>query len=558
MSRVPGLFADGRGRQFALVAGLALGQAAAAGLAAFATRDVFAHWTEPEPPGAALLMLAAAAGLFAGCRWAERVIAERLGQDFAAAMRRAVFAQVARMPASDVARRRAGGLALRFVGDLAALRGWASRGAARLVSAGVALPATALVLAWLSPAAALGAAGPMVLGLAAMALAGQRLAPLHRRLRRRRARLAADMSERLPLAPDLRLMGRLSREFARLDRLAAGLAAAALAQVRSAAALRVAPDLAGAVAGVAVTIACWRAGASTAELAGALAALGLMTAQLRDLAGICDRWRAFCAARVKLTALLDAPRLPAAETATRPRAAGPALRFETVDAGPVRGFSAALEAGGKGALLGANGAGKSTLLMLAAGLLVPDQGRVSIFGVRPTALAATVRRETILYLGARPPILAGSLRRAMTLGLARRPDDATLQSVAARVGLSATLTRLGGLDGTVTEAGRNLSSGEVARLALARFALSSAGLVLLDEPAAALDAAGRATFLEIVAEHAGAVLVATHDATLARAFDHRWTLEGARLAGVAGAASPVASPAPLAVTGHDGGPDGGP
>lgn len=94
MSRAPGLFAEGRGRRFALVAGFALGQAVAAALAAFATRDVFAHWGGAGLPEAAVATLVGAAGLLAASR------------------------------------RRTGDLALRFVGDLSALRSWVSRGAA--------------------------------------------------------------------------------------------------------------------------------------------------------------------------------------------------------------------------------------------------------------------------------------------------------------------------------------------------------------------------------------------------------------------------------------------
>ena len=524
MSRVPGLFAEGRGRRFALVAGLALGQAAAAALAAFATRDVFANWGGAELPEAAIATLIVAAGLLATSRWAERVVAERLGQEFAVAVRRAVFIQVARMPAPDVARRRTGALALRFVGDLSALRTWVSRGAARLVSAGVALPATIAALAWLNPAAALGAAVPLLCGLAVMALIGARLSPLHRRLRRRRARLAADMSERLPMAPELRLMGRLPRELARLDRLATTLATAALARTRSTAALRVVPDLAGGGAGVAAMLACWQSGASSADLAGSLAALALMIAQLRDLAGVWDRRRAYCAAWVKLTALLNAPRMPRNGKSARPTPSRPALVFKRVNAAPLRGVSEALDAEAKVAVVGANGTGKSTLLMLAAGLMVPESGKVLVFGSPPSSFSTESRREAILYIGARPPVLTGSLRRAIALGLVERPDDRTLQSVVERVGLSETLARLGGLDGTVREAGRNLSAGEVARLSLARLALSSARLVLLDEPDAALDALGRATLLELIAERPGAVLIATHDATLAEALGRRWTL----------------------------------
>lgn len=524
MSRIPALLSPARRQGFAAVAGLALGQAAAAGLAAVAVRDVFAGWGDPmlAPHGAALLV--AAGALIALCRWGERAAGERLGLSYAADLRREAFAHVARMPAQAVARRRAGGLALRFVGDLAAFRGWAGRGATRLVSAAVALPGAGLALALVSPAAALGAAPGLALGAGAMLAAGAPLGRLHRSLRRRRARLAADMSERLALAPELRLAGRMTQELARLDRLTAQLERSALNLARRTALLRAAPDVAGALAGAGAMLACWRAGAPGAELAGGLAAVAIMTAQLRDLSGVWTRRRAYTAARARLEALLAAPRMPHGGARTRLRSGPPELRFEGVDAGPLRGFAARIAAAETIALCGPTGSGKSTLLRLAVGLEAPAAGRVRLGGLAPGRLAPADRTRALLYLSDRPLILSGSLRRAVAMGLPRRPDDAELQAAIARVGLGAALDRLGGLDGAVAEGGRDLSAGERARIALARLALNPTALALLDQPEAGLDEAGRAILVALLTERPGGAVVATADAALQAALDRRIAL----------------------------------
>jgi ABC-type multidrug transport system fused ATPase/permease subunit len=518
VSRAPGLFAEGRGRRFALVAALGLAEAAAMALAAFATRALFARWHDGLAPHGALAALAGAAVLLAGCRWGGRAAAEALGQDHAAAVRRAVFRHLSRMPARAAAARRGGALALRFTGDLAALSGWASRGAARLVSAGVALPAAAAALVWLSPAAAMGAAGPLLAGLAAMALAGRPLGRLHRRLRRARARLAADMSERLPLAPALRRMGRGATERRRLDGRMDRLARAAAARRRAAAALRAAPGLAGGLGAAGAALACWRAGAPAAELAGALAALALMVAPLGDLAGVWDHRRAERAAQARLAALLAAPRLKRAE-ATPPQPGRAALRFEAMTAGPLRCFSARLRRDETALLAGPNGSGKSLLLELAAGLAAPESGRALVFGLPPGAA-----RDATLHQGARPVILAGSVRRALALGVSPRPDDAALETAARRFGLGAALERLGGLDGRVAEGGRNLSDGEAARVGLVRLALSPGKLALLDEPDQALDAEGREMLAALLAERQGPALCALRHAPPPGLFRRAWTL----------------------------------
>ena len=526
MSRLPALGADGRARSIAVVALLALGQAAAAGVAAFATRDVFAALGEAAaiPPTTALLLLAASGLGLAALRIAERVRAERLGQDYAATLRLALFRHVAKLPASEVARRRAGALALRFVGDLQAVRGWISSGVARLISSAIVLPATVLVLFALNPVLAAAAAGPLLLGLLAMALAGPALGPAHHRLRERRARLAADMGERLPHGPELRLLGRVKLETQRLERRTAGLVEAAVARAHRLAALQAIPDVVAATAAAALLFAAWRTGAASAEAAGALAALGLATHPLRALAGVWDRRRAWVVARDKCEEVLAArPVAREPDTDAEATVDGPALAFAEVqmrrDAPRV---TIAAGDGEKVAVVGPNGAGKSTLLALAAGLEGPASGRVAIAGRDVGGLGARERAERIAFAGPRSPILKGTLRRALTMGCAPPPNDAEIAAMAERAGLGAVLARLGGLDGKVREGGRNLSAGEARRVLLVRALLGDVELLLLDEPDDALDPAGNALSADLVRAHPATTLVVTHDLGFARRMDRLW------------------------------------
>ncbi len=523
MSAAPAPLGDGRRGRFAGLVALAFGQAAAMAAAAVATRAVFSAMHEGLSPLGPALALAAAALALALCRWGGRWAAAGLGQDYAAAVRLAVFRQLSRMPAEAVAARRSGGLTLRFTGDLAALSGWVSRGLAPLLAAAVALPAAFAALVWVSPAAAAGAAPGLLIGLGAMALFGAGLGRRHRRLRSRRARLATEMAERLPLAPELRLAGRMATETARLESRGRALRRAAALRARDAAALAAAPDAIAGLAALGAILAVFRAGEGPAALAGALAALGLMLTQLRDLAGVWDRRRAHEAARARLDALLSAPRL-ARPSAARVRKGRPALAFEGVSAGPVTGFDAALAPGEKAALTGPNGAGKSALLRVAAGLDAPEAGRVRVRGAAPASLSVADRRRQILHIGPRPLILAGSLRRALSLGLSPRPDDAALIAAAERAGFDGALSRLGGLDGQVGEGGRTLSAGELARLALARLILSDARLALIDGLDAALDEAGREALLEAVVARKGAVLIACRDEGFAARVGAVWRL----------------------------------
>lgn len=541
MSRIPTIAADGRGRKIAALAGFALGQAGAAGVGAFATRDVFAAVRADDPQAAiAPIAAIAAAGLaIAGLRICERVSAERIGQEYAAALREKLFVHVSGMPASAIANYRAGGLALRFVGDLSAVRGWVSLGLGRLISSAIALPAAAVILLALNPALGVAAIAPIAVGVALMCLAGWRLAATHRRLRAKRSRLAADMSERIACAPELRLMGRLDIERRKLRERTSKLMDAAIHRAKGAGVLDAIPDAAAGLAIAALFAAAILSGAAAAEIAGCMAALSVLTHPMRRLAGVWDRHRAFIAARAKCERLLSAPRLKRKRTrpaqalpSERANTVGAHVEFENVTAGSLKNVSAKVAPGARIALLGANGAGKSTLLALAAGLEQPAKGSVSIHGVSPASMTASERRRAIAYVGARSPILAGTMRRALTMGCATRPSDEIILKRADEFGLLCAIERLGGLDGVVREGARNLSAGQARRLMLVRAALARPKLLLLDEPDDVLDPKGVDLLVRLLDATKSTALIATHNIRTARMADELWLVRDGAIADI--------------------------
>lgn len=157
------------------------------------------------------------------------------------------------------------------------------------------------------------------------------------------------------------------------------------------------------------------------------------------------------------------------------------------------------------AVTGANGAGKSTLLRALAGLVRPARGTIRLRGAPPLA-------GRLHYLGHRDALKA-SLTVAENLAFWLRwlaPElDAAGREARIGTALSATgLDRLGDLP-----AG-HLSAGQGRRLALARLVALPRPLWLLDEPTAALDAAGSALAGGLMAAHlagGGLIVAATHD-----------------------------------------------
>ena len=121
---------------------------------------------------------------------------------------------------------------------------------------------------------------------------------------------------------------------------------------------------------------------------------------------------------------------------------------------------------------GRSGAGKSTLLELLAGLRRPSAGTLT-----------TPRSHLITQ---RPFLAAGTVRDNLTFG--NDCNDEELWSVLGTVGLDLVVVTLEhGLDTRLGDDGFGLSAGQRASLTLARAALSTAPLVLLDEPTAHLD-----------------------------------------------------------------------
>jgi heme exporter protein A len=154
------------------------------------------------------------------------------------------------------------------------------------------------------------------------------------------------------------------------------------------------------------------------------------------------------------------------------------------------------------AVTGANGAGKTSLLRAVAGLLEPDAGDIGFGGEDPT----TARAGGLHFLGHHDG-LKPARTAAEEFGFWTRWDGASGAATALAI-QSLELAPLMPLEI------RRLSAGQRRRIALARLVAARRPLWLLDEPMSPLDAAWRARFGELIADHlatGGMVLAAVHD-----------------------------------------------
>lgn len=131
-------------------------------------------------------------------------------------------------------------------------------------------------------------------------------------------------------------------------------------------------------------------------------------------------------------------------------------------------------------LVGPNGAGKTTLLGVLAGLRAPTEGSFTIDASRVAVLPDTPKFDP--WMKAREVV-------ALSLQLALSEDD--------RSAVDAVLDRTGLLDVATRRVG-GFSRGMLQRLGLAAAVVGKPELLLLDEPAAALDPAGRREVLDMV------------------------------------------------------------
>jgi ABC-type Fe3+/spermidine/putrescine transport system ATPase subunit len=146
-------------------------------------------------------------------------------------------------------------------------------------------------------------------------------------------------------------------------------------------------------------------------------------------------------------------------------------------------------------VLGPNGAGKTTLLRLLAAVDSPHSGEVTVDGVSTSRGGVALRRR-LAYATQRPGLLSTSVRRNVELPLRWRKVPRKHRGDLAM----AALERLRIADLADRPAG-TLSGGEQQRVSLARALAIDPAVLLLDEPAAGLDAESRSAFFADL-EHA--------------------------------------------------------
>jgi tungstate transport system ATP-binding protein len=168
-----------------------------------------------------------------------------------------------------------------------------------------------------------------------------------------------------------------------------------------------------------------------------------------------------------------------------------------------------IESPGVYALLGSNGSGKSTLLKIFAGLLNVSRGTITTGPLETGGSTVDQLLKQSVYIHQNPYMLSGSVFSNVAYGL--RIKNIPVKEIEERV--NKILSDLGLLDLSETRA-KELSSGEMQRVALARGAVLNPRLLLLDEPTSNVDSTSTGyieTLIRTTADRGTAVIFSSHN-----------------------------------------------
>lgn len=184
-----------------------------------------------------------------------------------------------------------------------------------------------------------------------------------------------------------------------------------------------------------------------------------------------------------------------------------------------------LHAGEVLALLGPNGAGKSTLLSLLSGDVAPDGGRIEFSGrdITDWSLIELSRRRSVL-LQDNQILFPFTVLQIVEMGRAPWRRTALENDDNEAISEAIDAADIGHLGSRRVP---SLSGGERARAAFARVMAGRTGVLMLDEPTAALDLGHQEAVLSLArarAEAGDAVVIVLHDLNLAAAFADRIAL----------------------------------
>ena len=266
--------------------------------------------------------------------------------------------------------------------------------------------------------------------------------------------------------------------------------------------------------------------------------LGRMYKPIRELSKMTDTYSRAVVGwdRVNDFLAIDVvvPDLPGARAAPRLRGT---IQFDHVtfaytgDRPALVDVNLRIPAGAIAAIVGPTGAGKTTLINLIARFYDPQAGRVTIDGIDVRDFRQQSLREQISFVLQDTLLFRGSIAQNIAYGKpkALRAEIVRAAELANADGFIRELPD--GYDTMIGERGVTLSGGQQQRIAIARAIVRDAPILILDEPAAGLDAASEVAMLDAVETlmRGKTVLVIAHRLTTVERAERIYVLDRGRV-----------------------------
>ncbi|MCG8603938.1 ABC transporter ATP-binding protein/permease, partial [bacterium] len=185
------------------------------------------------------------------------------------------------------------------------------------------------------------------------------------------------------------------------------------------------------------------------------------------------------------------------------------------------------------ALVGHSGAGKSTLISLLLRFYDPSRGQILIDGydIRDFKLTSVRNQVTVLMQEAK--LFNKTVRENIEFGKIGATEEDIIQAAKLAQAHDFIVEMPDGYDTVISEGGDNLSGGQKQRINIARAIIRNTPIVILDEPATALDAKAETDIREALAEltkNKTTFIIAHRFSTISNA-DRIIVLEKGRLGG---------------------------
>ncbi|WP_394275391.1 ABC transporter transmembrane domain-containing protein [Luteococcus sp.] len=529
-TRLPRLWRGSRRPLLAGLAAMGFGQAAVAGATALLTpRMMGAATTRDEMVLATLL--SGLALLLGVLRAGERVLGERLGQDYVHEVRMHLVraALVGRGPSVGVTVARA-------TNDLTSVRNWMVQGIVPLLSGIPTVVGCLAALAMLSWKLSVAVAIPLAALALLLVVAGSHLRRRAARLRRQRGRLAGQIADAVQASEPILVAGGVEREVKSLGRQSRELGDRAVSRATLSGVLRGAAASVATLAMVFVGATAVLTNLDAATIATAFLIVGMLATPVTDLGRVGEFRQSFRVAQQILGPQLQLSREHRADErrARRQSAEGTTIRpLEGRGRAPGRGLHCAdLEVEGRavpelvvapGEVVVPVSRDPQRLREVVRALCHPQdqpEAWIQVDGCQLGQLPAQERRQLLGVAAAGQLVERGTIARAVRY---RSPDsDRPVGPVLASVGLDGVVKDL---ERTVLRrGGEPLDDEQRSRLALARAIYDDPALLVLDNIDRGLSAEGRQRLSRLLPRPGVTILVSDHPERLVA--DHRvWDLD---------------------------------